>query len=124
MEDSAGPIFTEYSVGTLFACTCLISLHPTPFGSESVVFTSKKAARMNAAREAMEFLISFGYATSDGKLGPNLKPEKSSTPAVSKRSKTGTKSGVSVDAIALVLNNIDAPFTQKVNGELSYRFPQ
>lgn len=72
----------------------------------------------------MEFLISFGYATSDGKLGPNLKSEKSSGPAVSKRKKTGTKSGVSLDAIALVLNNTDAPFAQKVNGELSYHFPQ
>ena len=72
----------------------------------------------------MEFLISFGYATSDGKPGPNLKPEKSPTPAVSKQRKTRTKSGVSVDAIALVLKNTDAPCAQKVNGELSYHFLQ
>lgn len=115
--DGVGPIFTEYTVGSLFACTCLISLHSTPFGSESVVYTSKKAARANAAREAMKFLISSGYATPDGKPGPNIKPEKSPAPAVGKGKKSGLKNGASADAITTVLNNTDAPFAQKVNGE-------
>ena len=122
--DSISPIFTEYTIGSLYACTCLISLHPTPFGSESVAFPSKKAARTSAAREAMEFLISLGYATSDGKPGPNIQQKKSPTPGASKRRKTGTKSGSSLDAIASVLNNIDAPFAQKVNGEYPCHFPK
>lgn len=122
--DSVGPIFTEYTVGSLFACTCLISLHPTPFGSESVVFPSKKAARTNAAREAMKFLISIGHATADGKPSPNFKPEKSPAPAAGERRKSGWKNGASANAISTVLNNTDAPFAQKVNGEfLCHFFP-
>lgn len=75
---------------------------------------------MSAARDAMKFLISFGYATSDGKPGPNMKLESSPTPAAGdKRKRYGMKSGGSVDAIALLLNNTDAPFAQKVNGEFS-----
>lgn len=122
--ESVGPIFTEYTVGSLFACTCLISLHSTPFGSKSVVYTSKKAARANAAREAMNFLISFGYATPDGKARPKIKPEKSLAPAAGKRKKSGLKNVASVDAITTVLTNTDAPFAQKVNGEFLYHFSQ
>ena len=122
--DSVGPIFTEYAVGSLFACTCRISLHSTPFGSESVVYTSKKAARASAAREAMKFLISFGYATPEGKPGPKIKPEKSPAPAAGKWKKSGLKNGTSVDAITTVLTNTDAPFAQKVNGEFLCHFSQ
>lgn len=121
--ESVGPIFTEYKVGSLFACTCLISFHSTPFGSESPVYTTKKAARENAAREAMSFLISFGYATPDGKPGPSMKPEKSPALAAGKRKRMKVKNGASADAIAMVVNDTDAPFAQKVNGEFLCNFP-
>lgn len=123
-DNSAGPIFTEYTVGSLFACTCLIALHPTPFGSESVGYTSKKAAKANAAREAMKFLISSGYATPDGKPVPTIKSENSLAPAGKKRKKSGLKNGASVDVITTVLTNTDAPFAQKVNGEFLCHFSQ
>lgn len=122
--NSVDPIYTEYTVGSLFACTCLISLHPTPFGSESVVYTSKKSARANAAREAMKFLISSGYATPDGKPVPSIKSEKIPAPAGGKRKKSGLKNGASADAITTVLTNTDAPFAQKVNGEFLCHFSQ
>ena len=68
----------------------------------------------------MEFLISLGYATSDGKPGPNIQPE----PTARKRRKIRTNSSGSVDWIASALNNIDAPFAQKVNGTFLYYFPK
>lgn len=72
----------------------------------------------------MEFLISFGYATPDGKPGSIIKPEKSPAPAPApgKQRKTGAKSGGSFDAIVQVLNNTDAPYAQKVNGGFTCRF--
>ena len=56
----SGPIYNELTLlGSGFACTCTIPARPsTPFGSLSTPLLSKKAARTNAAREAMQFLIS------------------------------------------------------------------
>ncbi len=72
----------------------------------------------------MKFLISFGYATPEGKPGPKIKPEKSPAPAARKWKKSGLKNGTSVDAITTVLTNTDAPFAQKVNGEFLCHFSQ
>lgn len=57
---SGGPIYKEQTLlGSSFSCICTIPARPsTPFGSLSTPFLSKKAARTNAAREAMQFLIS------------------------------------------------------------------
>lgn len=65
--DVGAPVFTEYSIGSAFACTCTIPARSEPFGSVSGSFTNKKAARASAAMEAMEFLIEQGLANSEGK---------------------------------------------------------
>lgn len=54
------PIYNEQTlVDSSFACTCTIPARPSsPFGSLLTPFPNKKAARTNAAREAMQFLIS------------------------------------------------------------------
>lgn len=62
-----GPVYTEYSIGSCFACTCTIPARSEPFGSEFGSFPNKKAARASAAMEAMNFLIEQGLATSEGK---------------------------------------------------------
>ena len=65
IADGGGPSYTEYAVGTGFACTCTIPLSPDAFGSTSESFPTKKAARANAAREAMKHLIDQGHTNSD-----------------------------------------------------------
>lgn len=72
----------------------------------------------------MKFLISSGYATPDGKPSHKIKPEKPPAPAAGKGKKSGLKNGASADAIKTVLNNPDAPFAQKVNGEVLCHFSQ
>lgn len=66
-SDVGGPVFTEYSIGSSFACTCTIPARSEPFGSVFGSFPNKKAARASAAMEAMEFLIEQGLANSEGK---------------------------------------------------------
>lgn len=66
-SDVGGPVYTEYSIGSCFACTCTIPARSDPFGSVSGPFPNKKAARASAAMEAMEFLIEQGQANSEGK---------------------------------------------------------
>lgn len=65
--DFGGPVYTEYTVGSCFACTCTIPARSEPFGSAFSSFPSKKAARASVAMEAMQFLIDQGLANSEGK---------------------------------------------------------
>ena len=77
---SEGPAYTEYILpGPNFACTCMIPGTPTPFGSKDFGFTNKKAARTNAAREAMQHIIAQGLTNSDGSLKNNKKKAKHGT---------------------------------------------
>ena len=96
---TGGPVYFEYTHGNSFACTCQIPAHPNLFGSESnPVFPSLKAARSNAAKEALQFLIAQGLACSDASFrrGP------------SKRAK--------MDAAAAMVEDAEATFAKKVNG--------
>lgn len=99
LATTGGPVFLEYTRGNAFACTCQIPAHPNLFGSESnPVFPSKKAARSNAAKEALQFLIAQGLASSDA----------SSRKGRSKRAK--------MDAAAAMAEGAEATFAKKVNG--------
>ncbi|KAI9682178.1 MAG: hypothetical protein M1817_000232 [Caeruleum heppii] len=71
---SAGPIYTEFALGSLAACVCLITC-PSPdgaqdttqiFGGRSVPFPNKKAAKRNAAKEAYTWLVEQGVVDGDG----------------------------------------------------------
>ena len=97
-----GPIYTDFAVGKLFACTCTIPGNPTAFGGTSSTFPSKKAARMNAAREAMQSLITAGLAEADGSL------------KVKKKAKLGTAVKVEEHGLGVKKNTT---FAQRVNGD-------
>ena len=103
ISPNLGPIFQEYAIGMSFGCTCLIPGHPTPFGSASTPFPSKKAARANAAREAMQFLITAGLLEPDG------------SPKTKKKPKLGTAVRIEKTGLGVKKN---ATFAQKVNGKL------
>ncbi|KAL9010365.1 MAG: hypothetical protein Q9173_004689, partial [Seirophora scorigena] len=61
-----GPIYTEYALGHHFACTCTIPSSQSIYGSSTVAFPSKKAARINAAKEAVQYLISIAELNPSG----------------------------------------------------------
>ncbi len=112
MGEGVGVIYTEYNVGSKFACTCKIPLYPRPFGSETETFPSKKAARTKAAKEAMQFLITKEIASPDGQPDWDIKPTKSG------KNKTSEPSA-SAERNTPIINNKDASFAQKVSGEFS-----
>ncbi|KAI4144177.1 MAG: hypothetical protein L6R39_004293, partial [Caloplaca ligustica] len=68
-DPTTGAVYTEYALGLQFAATCTIPSSPgTTFGSDAVPFPSKKAARANAAKEAVQHLISIGELNPDGSV--------------------------------------------------------
>lgn len=79
LDPTLGPAYREYALGLSFACTVEIPSHSTSFGSPNNAFSTKKAARSNAAREAVQFLIS------EGLTNPNGTPK-----ARNKKAKLGT----------------------------------
>ena len=70
------PVYNDFAIGTLFACECTIPGHDEPFGGKENGFSTKKAARTNAAMEAVEFLISEGLLNEDGSIKSRKKPAK------------------------------------------------
>lgn len=83
------PIYNEQTlVDSSFACTCTIPARPSsPFGSLLTTFPNKKAARTNAAREAMQFLISQDLAAllnnNNNNNGSSSSSSSSSSPSFS-----------------------------------------
>lgn len=102
ISDGSGPVYTEYDLGGIFACTCTIPSYPDSFGSASASFPTKKAARANAAREAMKYLIDQGLTNPDGTLLSR------------KKVKLGT--AVRVENKKLEVKR-DATYAQRVNGK-------
>lgn len=100
--DISGPLYMEYAIGGGFACTCTIPSYPDAFGSASEVFPNKKAARANAARLAMNYLIDQGLVNPDGSAKAR------------KKARLGT--AVRVQGQQLEVKR-DATYAQKVNGE-------
>lgn len=76
LDPTLGPAYTEYALGLSFACTVEIPSHSTTFGSPNDAFPTKKAARSNAAREAVQFLISEGLTNPNGTPKPRNKKAK------------------------------------------------
>ncbi|KAI9754774.1 MAG: hypothetical protein M4579_004559 [Chaenotheca gracillima] len=77
-----GETYKDFSVGSQFACEVRIPERPEPepsFGGRNVVFPNKKAAKLNAAREACEWLRREGHlrrpsaAVGSGQSGTALK---------------------------------------------------
>ncbi|KAL9604260.1 MAG: hypothetical protein Q9219_000658 [cf. Caloplaca sp. 3 TL-2023] len=103
-HSSSGPIYTEYALGLQFACTCTIPSCPSDtFGSSTVAFPNKKAARTNAAKEAIKHLVSIGEVNPDG------------SPKVRKKVKVGAGGPtVRVEANGVEVKR-DATYAARVN---------
>ena len=97
-----GPVYGDYSVGMSFSSTCTIPSRPNePFGSSDVPFPTKKAARANAARLAIEHLID------NGELNPDGSPAKA-------RKKAKLGAAVSIKGKGLEVKR-GSTYAQKVN---------
>lgn len=104
IDPSRGPIYEEYVLGLFFACECTIPSRPNQlFGSKTEMFSNKKAARVNAAKQAVEYLISEGELNPDG-----------STKA---RKKIAAGAAVRMEGKGLKVSK-DLSYAQKVNGKL------
>ncbi|KAF2206087.1 hypothetical protein GQ43DRAFT_436507 [Delitschia confertaspora ATCC 74209] len=99
------PIYTEFILGTKFCCELSLptttsspsspptSTSPLTFGSQTVLFTSKKAARQNAAKEAVQYLKAQGLwpeENGDGTIKKRRKKVETSSPGWSSRDKLTT----------------------------------
>lgn len=100
--NQGGPNYIDYAIGIKFACTCTIPNHEAPFGSKTLAFSSKKAARANAAKEAMQYLIAAGLTNPDG------------TVKAKKKGKAG--SAVKIEGKGLEVKR-DATYAQRVSGQ-------
>ncbi|CAO1605487.1 hypothetical protein XANCAGTX0491_009004 [Xanthoria calcicola] len=80
--------YTEYALGPSFACTCTIppisnvSSTPAVLGSSTAPFSTKKAARNNAAKAAVQHLISLGELNPNGSCKAKKKAKLSAGPTV------------------------------------------
>lgn len=62
-------MYGDYSLGSSYSSTCTIpGRTDQPFGSSDTPFPSKKAARANSARLAVEYLIAEGQLNLDGSI--------------------------------------------------------
>ncbi|EUC30829.1 hypothetical protein COCCADRAFT_39006 [Bipolaris zeicola 26-R-13] len=71
------PTYTDYQSGTQFACLLTFEGHPKPFGTLTSLFSSKKAARQDAARHAVEHFKALGTWPQDTPIG-GIKKKKAS----------------------------------------------
>lgn len=74
------PTYTDYQSGTHFACLLTLEGQPHPFGTLTSLFSSKKAARQDAARHAVEHFKALGTWPQDTLIG-GIKKKKQSKPA-------------------------------------------
>ncbi|KAL9001010.1 MAG: hypothetical protein Q9169_000494 [Polycauliona sp. 2 TL-2023] len=101
------PIYTEYALGLSFACTCSIPSTDGPstplvLGSPTAPFSTKKAARNNAAKAAVQHLISLGELNQDGSC------------KAKKKVKVGAGPTVKVEAKGIEVKK-DASYANRVN---------
>ncbi|KAF2798946.1 hypothetical protein K505DRAFT_413993 [Melanomma pulvis-pyrius CBS 109.77] len=71
------PIYNDYQLGTSFTCLVTMDGYPSPFGSQSVLFLSKKAARQHAAECAFKHLQGLGLCSEGMKRAGGTKRRKS-----------------------------------------------
>ncbi|KAI9705998.1 MAG: hypothetical protein M1836_005404 [Candelina mexicana] len=103
-EDIPQPSFTDYAVGQHFACEATITKRPDePFGSRENAFPTKKAAKANAAKEAVLWLRQDGHLSADG-------------PSKKKRKIAGAILAESPAAVGRIANKETISNAQKVNG--------
>ncbi|KAI9719285.1 MAG: hypothetical protein M1812_003615 [Candelaria pacifica] len=114
VENIPQPSFTDYAVGLQFACETTIDKRPDePFGGRDNAFPSKKAAKANAAREAVLWLQGNGHMS---EAGPMKKKQKIG----------GAILADGPGAISRITKKETMSNAQKVNGLNSpeYRFSQ
>ncbi|KAL8657793.1 MAG: hypothetical protein Q9226_001578 [Calogaya cf. arnoldii] len=108
MHSAPRSIYTEYALGLYFGCTCTIpsindgTSAPLVFGSATDPFRNKKAARNNAAKAAVQYLISLGELNPDGSC------------KAKKKVKLGAGPTVKVEAKGIEVKK-DASYANRVN---------
>ncbi|USP79228.1 hypothetical protein yc1106_06502 [Curvularia clavata] len=70
------PLYIDYQSGTRFACLLTLEDHPEPFGSLNSLFSSKKAARQDAARHAILHFQSLGVWPDESSAVGGIKKKK------------------------------------------------
>ncbi|KAL9641276.1 MAG: hypothetical protein Q9204_000125 [Flavoplaca sp. TL-2023a] len=113
-HSTPGSIYTEYALGLSFACTCSIpstdgSSMPLVLGSPTTPFSNKKAARNNAAKAAVQHLISIGELNADGSC------------KAKKKFKLGAGPTVKVEAKGIEVKK-DASYANRVSSSDTYAF--
>ncbi|KAJ4366465.1 hypothetical protein N0V83_008101 [Neocucurbitaria cava] len=93
---SPQPTYTDYQSGKHFTCLLTIEGHAKPFGSLDTLHSSKKEARQDAARQAVESFKSQGLwpedFTSVGGIKKKKKKPQSPQPAAALREMNSTNS--------------------------------
>lgn len=109
---SPQPLYTDYQLGTRFACLVEIEGYSKPFSSLDALFSSKKAARQHAAGCAVAHLKTLGlWPDSVG----GIKKRKSA-------SAEGSNAGTGTDAKSTVLSQVVALANLLNLGSPEYRF--
>ncbi|EUC45811.1 hypothetical protein COCMIDRAFT_36514 [Bipolaris oryzae ATCC 44560] len=98
------PTYNDYQSGTQFACLLTLEGHPHPFGTLTSLFSSKKAARQDAARHAVEHFKALGTWPQDTPIGGIKKKKKAQQPFPPPSSSSSPPSSSSV------LSPIQPPF--------------
>ncbi|KAL8853611.1 MAG: hypothetical protein Q9221_001597 [Calogaya cf. arnoldii] len=101
--------YTEYALGPYnFGCTCTVpsindgTSAPLVFGSATDPFSNKKAARNNAAKAAVQYLISLGELNPDGSCKAKKKVKLGGGPTVKVEAK-----GIEVKKDASYANRVN-----------------
>jgi len=101
-------MYHDYALGLAYASICTIPSRPDqPFGSPNNAFSTKKGARANAAREAVEHLIANGELNPDG--------------STKGRKKVKVGAAVRIQGRGLEVKK-ESSYAQKVNGK-NYSLP-
>lgn len=121
-SDVGWPLYTEYAIGSCFACTCTIPARSEPFGSATSPFPNKRAARASAAMEAMQFLTEQGLTDLDRTDVRIAKNSKAMLEAISNVSSYAKKVNEICPLLGLrqpqyrIAPNVDAPVVNILSG--------
>lgn len=75
------PTYTDYQAGTRFACLLHLDGHAEPFGSLESLHSTKKDARREAARYAIEYFQAQGQWPEDVSSAGGIKKKKKEAPS-------------------------------------------
>ena len=116
---SPQPLYTDYELGTRFACLVEIEGYSKPFSSLDALFTSKKAARQHAAGCAVAHLKTLGlWPDSVG----GIKKRQFAANSTRLSPADGSNAGAGTDAKSTISSQVVALANLLSLGSPEYRF--